>query len=105
MTAWNLPSTAALLPHGWRSRILSRIAGANLKLIRMDEGGEFDEALLVVDGRMELEVDGHVIGLEAGDFYVVPAGMSHRVLPGSRGTLFLIDAEPATSSDGSVLAR
>ena len=78
----------------------------------MDEGGippevhaEFDEALLVVDGRMELEVDGRVIELEAGDFYVVPAGMSHRVLPGSRGTLFLIDAEPATSSDGSVLAR
>ena len=110
MTAWNVPSTAALLPQSWHSRVLAQIAGANLKLIRMDEAGipreahlDFDEALLVVEGQMKLEIDSGVIELKAGDFYVVPAGMPHRVLPGSRGTLFLIDAEPDPATAATAL--
>ena len=66
----------------------------------MDEGGipyeshaEFDEALLVIDGQMRLDIEGEVIDMRAGDFYIVPAGKRHRVLQGSYGTLFLVDAQ------------
>lgn len=96
----NLVEEAALLPHAWRSRILGTTAGANFKVIRMDEKGipyeshsEFDEALLLIEGQMSLEIEGDVIEMRAGDFHVVPAGKQHRVLKGSYGTLFLVDAQ------------
>ncbi|ANC91540.1 cupin domain-containing protein [Azospirillum humicireducens] len=96
----NLIAETATLPHAWRSRIVGKIAGANLKIIRMDEAGipseshaDFDEALFVLDGSMTLDVEGELIAMSAGDFFVIPAGKSHRVLEGSRGLLFLVDAE------------
>ncbi|HEX2510205.1 MAG TPA: cupin domain-containing protein [Microvirga sp.] len=96
----NLVKEASALPDAWRSRILGRTGGANLKVIRMDEAGipfeshaEFDEALLVIEGEMQLEIEGEIVRMQAGDFYIVPAGKSHKVLPGSHGTLFLVDAE------------
>lgn len=98
--ARNLVEEAALLPDAWRSRILGTTGGANLKVIRMDTNGipyethsEFNEALLLVDGQMSLEVEGDVIVMRAGDLHVVPAGKRHRVLQGSYGTLFLVDAQ------------
>jgi quercetin dioxygenase-like cupin family protein len=98
--AMNLVEEAALLPQAWRSRILGTTGGANLKVIRMDANGipyeshcEFDEALLLIDGQMSLEIEGEVIEMRAGDFHVVPAGKKHRVLKGSYGTLFLVDAQ------------
>ena len=96
----DLVQEAAELPQSWKSRIVAKIAGANLKIIRMDESGipfeshsDFDEALFVLEGSMTLEVEGELIEMGAGDFFVVPAGKSHRVLEGSHGVLFLVDAE------------
>ncbi|WP_277964243.1 cupin domain-containing protein [Pseudomonas sp. RIT-To-2] len=95
----NLVEQAQRLPHAWRSRILGRTGGAQLKVIRMDEAGielesheAFDEALLVIEGHLQLEIEGEVIEMGPGDFHLIPSGQRHRVLPGSQGTLFLIDA-------------
>ncbi|AAK25119.1 cupin domain-containing protein [Caulobacter vibrioides] len=96
----NLAEEASSLPQAWRSKILGRTGGANIKIIRMDEAGipteshaDFDEGFLVVEGHMTLEIEGRHIAMKAGDFYLVPAGQPHSVLPGARGVLFLIDAE------------
>lgn len=96
----NLAEEAEGLPHAWRSKVLGRTAGANIKVIRMDEAGipteshaDFDEGFLVVEGQMTLEIEGRHVVMKAGDFYMVPAGQAHSVLPGARGVLFLIDAE------------
>ena len=100
MKLLNLSDEAKALPDAWRSKILGKTAGANFKIIRMGEDGipfeshaEFNEALLVIEGEMQLEIEGKIIGMKAGDFYVVPAGKRHRVLQGSHGALFLVDAE------------
>lgn len=96
----NLINEAEGLPHAWRSKIIGRTGGANIKVIRMDEAGipteshpDFDEGFLVVEGQMTLEVEGRLVEMKAGDFYFVPAGQAHSVKPGARGVLFLIDAE------------
>lgn len=96
----NLIEAAKNLPYAWRSKTLGRTAGANFKVIRMDEAGipyeshaAFDEALLVIEGHLQLEIEGEVIALQSGDLYIVPAGKRHKVLQGSYGTLFLVDAE------------
>lgn len=96
----NLIDEAERLPQAWCSRVLGGIAGAKVKLIRMDGAGipyeshsDFDEALLVIEGEMQLEIEGDVIHMRSGDFHIVPAGKQHKVLQGSHGTLFLVDAE------------
>lgn len=55
------------------------------------ERHEFDEALLVLEGQMHLEVAGEVIEVQAGEVYIVPAGLLHAVAAGSSGTLVIID--------------
>jgi mannose-6-phosphate isomerase-like protein (cupin superfamily) len=88
----------AALPEAWRSRIVGRVGPCNLKIIRMDEKGiphevhpDYEEALLVLEGRMDLEVGAEQVSLGTGDLYVIPAGVPHRVLPGSFGLLLLVD--------------
>ncbi len=93
----NLNQHAAALPDAWRSTVVGRAAGANVKVLRMDgqaypnEVHPFDEALLVLDGQMNLDFAGEVVTVGAGEVYIVPAGVPHAVAPGSTGTLVIID--------------
>ena len=97
MKSINLPNRAAELATTWRSTVIGTAAGANVKVLRMDgaaypdEVHDFDEALLVLDGQMNLEIGGEIISVRAGDVYIVPAGVAHGVAEGSQGTLVIID--------------
>ncbi|MDP2368698.1 MAG: cupin domain-containing protein [Rhodoferax sp.] len=97
MPLTNLVSLAESLPTSWRSTLVGKAAGANFKVLRMDgsaypaEVHAFDEALLVLEGQMNLRFDETVVPVMAGDVYIVPAGVSHAVAPGSHGTLLIID--------------
>lgn len=99
--ALDLPAIAAALPQVWKSTAFAGIAGARLKVLRMDsrayapEVHDHDEALLVLEGRMLLEVAGRPVAVEAGGIFVVPAGTTHGVAAGSHGTLLVIDPAPA----------
>lgn len=94
-----LPQVARELPAFWRSRILSEVAGAKIKVIKMGGDGipdevheAFDEFLLVIDGEMTLILEEERIPLRAGEFFIIPKGKIHRVAANSWGTLLLIDA-------------
>ncbi|MFD3456381.1 cupin domain-containing protein [Streptomyces sp. NPDC058691] len=93
----NLTETAAGLPEAWSSQRLGLVGEACVKVLRMDElpvGEESHraaEALLVLDGRLELEVDGLPVSVRAGELFMVAAGTAHAVRPGSRGTLVIVE--------------
>ncbi|WP_279046247.1 cupin domain-containing protein [Cedecea davisae] len=100
MNSGSLTQMAFELTDIWKSQVLGKISGANIKLIKM--GGEgipveshagFDELLVVIEGEMDLQVGRETIRLKSGDFYLIPVGAEHRVLPGSHGTLLLVDRE------------
>ncbi|WFB08817.1 cupin domain-containing protein [Streptomyces sp. LX-29] len=97
MSPIDLRTTAAELPGSWRSTILGEVGGASLKVLRMDampveeESHPTPEALLVLDGRLELDVAGRPVSVGPGELYVVPAGTPHAVRPGSRGTLVIVE--------------
>ncbi|WSV50951.1 cupin domain-containing protein [Streptomyces decoyicus] len=97
MSAVNLAETAAVLPEAWSSRRLGRVGTACVKVLRMDElpveqeSHGTAEALLVLDGRLELEVAGMPVSVQAGELFMVPAGTAHAVRPGSRGTLVIVE--------------
>jgi Cupin domain. len=94
----NLNEQAQLLPEAWRSVIIAKPGGANLKVLRMggsvlpDEMHDSAEALIVLDGELNLQVAGKTISIGPGEAFIVPPGQSHSVGPGSHGTLIIIDA-------------
>ncbi len=94
----NLFALASSLPEAWRSHVVGRPAGANFKVVRMDgeaypnESHPFDEALLVLDGQMNLQFGDAVTRVASGEVYIVPAGVPHAVAEGSHGTLVIIDS-------------
>lgn len=97
MSKVNLNEHAAALKEAWRSVVVGRAAEANIKVLRMDgrpypnEVHDFDEALLVLNGTMNLDLGGQVVKVHSGEVYVVPAGLPHAVAPGSEGTLVIVD--------------
>lgn len=97
MSKTNLLETARTFPQAWSSRVIGRAANANVKVLRMDDGAypdeshDFDEALIVVEGCMRLDLQGQVTEVQAGEVFIVPAGVPHAVAPGSHGTLVIID--------------
>lgn len=99
-------SVAGALPAAWRSRPLGRVGSACVKVLRMDalpvaeESHTSDEVLLVLDGRMELEVGGSPVSVGPGEMYLVPAGTVHAVRPGSRGTLMIVEDAGSAAPTG-----
>ena len=99
MRKTNLLLESSSLPEAWRSVVVGRAANANVKVLRMDdraypsETHEFDEALLVLDGEMNLEIDSQVLSVRQGEVFIVPAGRPHAVASGSHGTLVIIDRD------------
>lgn len=97
MPLFDLHTIANELPAAWRSTVLGRVGSTNIKLLRMDqmpygeEVHDYDEALLVVSGRMMLEVAGKALRIDAGQMYIAKAGVPHAVLSGSQGSLVIVD--------------
>jgi quercetin dioxygenase-like cupin family protein len=97
MSHTQLNIAAAGLPQAWKSTLLSRVGGANLKVLRMDgtaypdEVHGYPEGLLVIDGQLNLIIDDKLLVVRAGELFVVPAGVAHAVAPGSAGTLMIVD--------------
>ncbi|MHB1057082.1 MAG: cupin domain-containing protein [Rhodanobacter sp.] len=98
MNPIDLRHGARQLEQAWRSARIAGVGDAGLKLVRMDaqaypaETHPYDEGLLVLDGELHLEMAGRPVTVRAGELYMVPAGMPHAVVPGSTGTLLIIDA-------------
>ncbi|GGV25075.1 hypothetical protein GCM10010495_46100 [Kitasatospora herbaricolor] len=97
MTLVDLAAVAAALPDPWSSRPLAEVGDARVKVLRMSGAGlpqerhPTAEVLLVLDGRLELEVAGRHVPVPAGQLYVVPADTPHAVRAGSRGTLLIVE--------------
>ncbi|HYD59490.1 MAG TPA: cupin domain-containing protein [Noviherbaspirillum sp.] len=93
----NLKEAAANLPFSWKSSVVGHTGGANLKVLRMDEcsyaaeAHEYVEALIVLEGCMNLSIEDQVVKVQAGEMYLVPSGLQHGVAAGSYGTLLIVD--------------
>ncbi|WNF31339.1 cupin domain-containing protein [Streptomyces sp. C11-1] len=102
MSSVKVAEEAAALPRAWSSAALARVGTASVKVLRMDglpveeERHTEPEVLLVLDGRLELTVDGGAVTVGPGEMYVVGAGVAHAVRPGSRGTLVIVERSCGT---------
>lgn len=90
-------SLSAEQTQAWKSSLVGKVGPANVKVLRMDaqaydeETHDYNEGLLVVDGQLLLQVGAETVTVEAGQMYLALAGTAHAVLPGSHGTLVIVD--------------
>lgn len=88
---------AATLPAAWSSAMVGEVGPARIKVLRMDqqpyeqEIHGFNEALIVIEGKLELDIGGEILTIANGEMYLVEAGTPHLVRSGSYGTLVIVD--------------
>jgi len=97
MSRTKLTDFADVLPTFWKSSVVAQAGNSNIKILKMDgqsfpaETHDYTEALIVLDGRMFLTVNDEPVEVSGGEMYLMRAGVSHAVGPGSHGTLMIID--------------
>jgi quercetin dioxygenase-like cupin family protein len=97
MKVINLLVAAKRLPDAWRSEVFARVGAARFKLSRMDGGAyaeerhDHPEVLVVLDGHMNLVVDGVATPVRSGEMICIDAGVLHGVAAGSAGTLLIFN--------------
>lgn len=85
------------LPSTWKSSVVGQVGPARIKVLRMDEQAyeqeshDYNEGLLVISGCLKLGIAGETVIVQPGEMYLVEAGIPHAVLPGSQGTLVIVD--------------
>ncbi|MGG1946521.1 cupin domain-containing protein [Trinickia sp. NRRL B-1857] len=88
---------AAKKTEAWKSSIVGEVGPAKIKILRMDaqpyeeEIHDYNEALIVIDGKLLLKVADETVVVESGQMYLAVAGTPHAVLPGSHGSLVIVD--------------
>ncbi|WP_242176251.1 MULTISPECIES: cupin domain-containing protein [unclassified Pseudomonas] len=99
MPLLDFAAIARQLPDSWKSTRLGQVGPARIKVLRMDEQAyeeethDYNEGLLVVSGLLRLGIGNEEIRVEAGQMYLMEAGIAHAVLAGSHGTLVIIDVQ------------
>lgn len=101
LTHRDLVGIARLLGPRWSGQLVGRPGGVGLKLFKVDAAGlaremhpGYDEALLMLEGAIDLVLDGEQVSLRAGDLQIIPAGSWHEILPGGHGSFLLVDPAP-----------
>jgi quercetin dioxygenase-like cupin family protein len=102
----NAISAARALPlTGWTSLVLGEAGTAQIKLFRVDPNGlaeevhhEWSESRIMLDGEIDVELDGSIHTVRAGQHIHIPAGQVHSIQPGGHGAFILVDPEPSLLS-------
>lgn len=97
----NLHHKLALFKEHWNPRIVGEINGQHVKLVKLL--GEFvwyhhdeeDELFLVVEGRFGMDFREERVGVEEGEFIVVPRGVEYRTVAEKEAHVLLF--EPAST--------
>ena len=95
----NLKEKLSLFSDHWSPKIISRMNDYYFKLVKFQ--GDFvwhshpetDEAFLVLEGRMRIDLRDGRVDLRSGEMYVVPKGVDHKPFAENECRILLI--EPA----------
>jgi mannose-6-phosphate isomerase-like protein (cupin superfamily) len=113
MPAVNLDRKLATFTDFWSPKIVERFNGHDVMVVKAK--GEFvwhshpdtDDFLLVLKGRLIIELKDGEVGLGAGDLYVVPKGVEHRTIAPEETHILLIEphGEPNTGDRATAATK
>ena len=97
----NLAEKLGQFTERWSPRIVGELNGQQVKLVKLE--GEFiwhhhaneDELFLVLRGHLDIHLEGGLVGLDPGEFFIVPRGVQHK--PVASGEVHVLLLEPATT--------
>jgi mannose-6-phosphate isomerase-like protein (cupin superfamily) len=96
-SAINLRDKLALFSEHWSPRVVAEMNDYQFKLAKLQ--GEFvwhahadtDEAFIVLDGELAIELRDGEVRLAAGEMYVVPKGVEHRPVAARECCVMLVE--------------
>ncbi|MDE1169418.1 MAG: cupin domain-containing protein [Pseudomonas sp.] len=96
-TAINFAHKYSLIDAQWSPRVIAEMNDYQFKLALLE--GEFiwhahadtDEAFIVLQGQLRIELRDGVVEVNAGEMYVVPKGVEHRPCAAQEVKLLLIE--------------
>jgi mannose-6-phosphate isomerase-like protein (cupin superfamily) len=106
--AINLREKFALLTDRWQPRVVAELNDYQFKIVRVE--GDFvwhdhpdtDEAFLVVEGELRIDLPDGPVRVREGELFVVPRGVQHKPYAEREVRLMLIEPRgvPNTGSEG-----
>lgn len=93
----NLLHKASLIDQQWSPRIVAEMNDYQFKVVRIE--GEFiwhshpetDEAFLVLEGELRIDLPHGQVLVRPGELYVVPRGIAHRTAAAGETRLMMIE--------------
>jgi mannose-6-phosphate isomerase-like protein (cupin superfamily) len=97
LQAINLAHKASLIDQQWSPRVVAEMNDYQFKVVRIE--GEFiwhshpetDEAFLVLEGVLRIDLPHGSVFVGPGELYVVPRGMEHRTAAEGEARLMMIE--------------
>lgn len=93
----NLAQKASLIEQQWSPRVIAEMNEYQFKVVRIE--GEFiwhshpetDEAFLVIEGTLRIDLPHGSVYVAQGELYVVPRGVEHRTAAEGEARLMMIE--------------
>jgi mannose-6-phosphate isomerase-like protein (cupin superfamily) len=93
----NLAHKAALIDRQWSPRVVAEMNDYQFKVVRIE--GEFiwhthadtDEAFLVIEGTLRIDLREGCVYVKPGELYVVPRGVEHRTAAEGEARVMMIE--------------
>ena len=93
----NLTQKASLIEQQWSPRVVAEMNDYQFKVVRIE--GEFiwhshpetDEAFLVLEGTLRIDLPEGCVYVNPGELYVVPRGVEHRTAAQGEAKLMMIE--------------
>ena len=94
----NLKSKLESIKDYWSPKVIAELNNYQFKLAKIKdefiwhEHNDTDEAFIVIEGNIEIELEGSTVELSEGEMFVVPKGAKHK--PVGRGEAHIMLIEP-----------
>ena len=95
----NLLQKSDLIDQQWSPRVVAQMNDYQFKVVRIE--GEFiwhshpetDEAFIVLEGILRIDLQERSVHVAAGELYVVPKGVKHRTAAEGEAKLMMIEPQ------------
>lgn len=97
----NIQAKFDLVQEYWKPKIIGELNQQYVKIVRFKGPFVFhkheseDEMFLVLKGHMKMELEDKTLGVEAGEFIIIPRGVMHKPVAEEETEVMLF--EPATT--------
>lgn len=93
----NLKAKASMIDQQWSPRVVAEMNDYQFKVVRIE--GEFiwhshpetDEAFLVLEGTLRIDLPAGCVWVQPGELFVVPQGVEHRTAAQGEAKLMMIE--------------